>query len=61
MGANAPQAWAVGSAFFFLQATLGLQPNTPENRLYVDPLLPDRLPDIRTDLRIGKQRFDIRF
>jgi hypothetical protein len=37
MGANVPQAWAVGSAFFFLQAILGLQPNTPENRLYVDP------------------------
>jgi glycogen debranching enzyme len=62
LGANAPQAWAAGSAFFFLQAILGLQPNAPGNRLYVDPVLPDWLPDITMlDLRVGKQKFDLRF
>lgn len=62
LGANVPQAWAAGAVFLFLQAILGLQPDAPENRLYVDPALPDWLPDIRiTDLRIGKQKFDIRF
>ena len=61
-GATVPQAWAAGSAFLFLQAILGLQPNAAEERLYVDPVLPDWLPDITlADLRIGKLRFDIRF
>jgi glycogen debranching enzyme len=62
LGANVPQAWAAGSAFFFLQAILGLRPDALANRLYVDPALPDWLPDIGvTDLRVGKQKFDIRF
>jgi hypothetical protein len=30
--------------------------------LYVDPALPDWLPDVTlTNLRLGKRRFDIRF
>ncbi len=62
LGANVPQAWAAGSAFFFVQAILGLQPNAPENRLYVDPVLPDWLPDLTiTNLRVGNRNFDIRF
>jgi glycogen debranching enzyme len=62
LGANVPQAWAAGSVFFFLQAILGLRPDAPANRLYVDPALPDWLPDIGvTDLRVGKQKLDIRF
>jgi hypothetical protein len=41
---------------------LGLQPNAPDERLYVDPELPEWLPD-RTivDLTVGKEKFDIRF
>jgi len=62
LGANVPQAWAAGSAFMILQALLGIQPNAPEGRLYVDPYLPDWLPDITLiDLRLGRQTFDIRF
>jgi glycogen debranching enzyme len=62
LGANVPQAWAAGSAFFFLQAILGLQPDAPGDRLYVDPELPEWLPDLRiVDLRVAKQKFDIRF
>jgi glycogen debranching enzyme len=62
LGANVPQAWAAGSMFFFLQAILGLRPNAPENKLYVDPVLPDWLPDIAIkDLQLGQAEFEIRF
>jgi hypothetical protein len=41
---------------------LGLQQDAPGGKLYVDPALPDWLPDIKlTDLRLGQRRFDIRF
>jgi len=61
-GANVPQAWAAGTAFMLLQVLLGIQPDAPRGRLYVDPWLPDWLPDVTlTDLRLGQQKFDIRF
>src|SRR4029077_5807664 len=54
-GANVPQAWAAGSFFALLQAMLGIQPDAPNDRLYVDPDLPGWLPDITlTDLRLGR-------
>jgi glycogen debranching enzyme len=62
LGANVPQAWAAGAPFMLLQAILGLQQDAPREKLYVDPALPDWLPDVTlTDLRLGKRRFDIRF
>jgi len=62
LGANVPQAWASGSAFALLQAMLGILPNAPRGRLYVDPHLPGWLPDITLlDLRLGQNEFDIRF
>jgi glycogen debranching enzyme len=62
LGANVPQAWAAGTPFVLLQAMLGLQQDAPRGKLYVDPALPDWLPDVTlTDLRLGRQRFDIRF
>ena len=62
LGANVPQAWAAGTPFMLLQAMLGLQQDAPRGKLYVDPALPDWLPDIiLTDLRLGHRRFDIRF
>ena len=62
LGANVPQAWAAGAPFMLLQALLGLQQDAPKGKLYVDPALPDWLPDVTlTDLRLGRQRFDIRF
>jgi glycogen debranching enzyme len=62
LGANVPQAWAAGSIFLITQALLGFMPDAPRNRLYVDPYLPIWLPDlVIRDLRIGKQRLDIRF
>ena len=60
LGANVPQAWAAGTPFMLLQAMLGLQQDAPRGKLYVDPALPDWLPDVTlTDLRLGRQRFDI--
>jgi glycogen debranching enzyme len=62
LGANVPQAWAAGAPFMLLQAMLGLQQDAPRGKLYVDPALPDWLPDVTlTDLRLGQRRFDIRF
>ena len=62
LGANVPQAWAAGTPFMLLQAMLGLQQDAPRGKLYVDPVLPDWLPDVTlTDLRLGRRRFDIRF
>ena len=62
LGANVPQAWAAGSIFMLLQAILGLTPDAPRDRLYVDPFLPDWLPDVTIrDLRVGGRKFDIRF
>ena len=62
LGANVPQAWAAGTPFMLLQAMLGLQQDAPRGKLYVDPMLPDWLPDITLiDLRLGRRRFDIRF
>jgi hypothetical protein len=62
LGANVPQAWAAGTPFMLLQTMLGLQQDAPRGKLYVDPVLPDWLPDVTLkDLRLGRRRFDIRF
>jgi glycogen debranching enzyme len=62
LGANVPQAWAAGSVFSLLQALLGIQADAPNRRLYINPTLPDWLPDLTLiDLRLGDQRFDLRF
>jgi glycogen debranching enzyme len=62
LGANVPQAWAAGSVFALLQAILGISLDAPRERVLVDPVLPSWLPDITLfDLRLGQQRFDIRF
>ncbi|MDB5403828.1 MAG: hypothetical protein JWQ55_5846 [Rhodopila sp.] len=62
LGANVPQAWAAGSCFALLQAMLGIQPDAPADKLYVDPDLPEWLPDVTLmDLRLGRRHLDIRF
>jgi len=62
LGANVPQAWAAGTPFLLLQAMLGLEQDAPRDKIYVDPALPDWLPDVTLiDLRLGRRRFDIRF
>jgi glycogen debranching enzyme len=62
IGANVPQAWAAGSAFMLTQALLGFLPDAPRNKLYIDPALPQWLPDLTVyDLRLGRHKLDIRF
>src|SRR5260221_1819391 len=61
LGANVPQAWAAGTPFMLLQAVLGVRQGAPRGKLYVDPALPDLLPNVTlTALRLGRGRFDIR-
>ena len=62
IGANVPQAWAAGTPFVLLQAMLGIVPDAPRGRLYVDPALPDWMPDVTLiDLRLGRKTMDLRF
>ncbi len=62
IGANVPQAWAAGSAFMLLQAMLGILGHAAEGKLYLDPDLPDWMPDVTIrDLTLGRQDFSIRF
>jgi glycogen debranching enzyme len=61
-GANVPQAWAAGSVFHFLQALLGLQADAPRGCLYVDPTLPEWLPDVTLrKLQVGESTLELRF
>ena len=60
-GANVPQAWAAGSCFSMLQMLVGFQPDAPNLRLYIDPVLPNWLPDLTLrDLTLDRLAFDIR-
>jgi glycogen debranching enzyme len=61
-GANVPQAWAAGSAFSFVSALLGIEPDAPNGKLHLTPALPAWLPEVTLRaLRVGNQRFDLRF
>jgi hypothetical protein len=45
-----------------MQAILGVRPDAPNGKLYVDPTLPAWLPDIELHgLRMGAHNFSIRF
>ncbi len=61
--ACSPQAWAAGSLFHMVSATLGMHPNARANRLeLVRPTLPDWLDDLRLrNLRVGNALVDLAF
>jgi len=60
-GANIPQAWAAGSVFHLVTALLGLQAHAPDGCLYLDPDLPEWLPDVTLrNLTVGTARLDLR-
>jgi len=62
LGVNVPQAWAAGSVFAFTQALVGVEADAPNRKLYLNPVLPDWLPDITLhNLAVGDQVFDLRF
>jgi glycogen debranching enzyme len=61
-GANSPQAWSSSAVFNLLQALLGLYPYAPLRLLFVDPHLPEWLPEITLDnLHVGDAVVRIRF
>ncbi|MEO7022154.1 MAG: glycogen debranching N-terminal domain-containing protein [Ktedonobacteraceae bacterium] len=61
-GANIPQAWATGCIFHMVRIMLGLRADAPHKRLYVQPSLPDWLPDLEIKrLRIGACTLHLRF
>jgi glycogen debranching enzyme len=62
LGANVPQAWAAGSVFRFIAILCGLHATVDADgrRLYVNPALPDWLPEIRLrNLRVGGGSLDV--
>jgi glycogen debranching enzyme len=64
LGANVPQAWAAGSVFRFVAILCGLHATTDAegSRLYVNPALPDWMPEIRLqNLRLGGGSLDVHF
>ncbi len=62
LGSNVPQAWATGAIFAVVQALIGFEPHAPRKRSFVDPVLPDWLPELEMrDLLVGGRRVDLRF
>lgn len=60
--ANSPQAWSSTTVYTLLQAILGLQPFAPLHVLFVDPFLPDWLPEITiSNLRVADAVVTLRF
>ena len=60
--ANVPQAWSASTMVTLLQAKLGLQPYAPYGVLFVDPHMPEWLPEVTLQgLRVGKAVTDLRF
>jgi glycogen debranching enzyme len=55
--ANVPQAWGAGAVPHGVRVLLGLEPDLPAGRLYVDPALPPWCPSLSLDqLTLGPHR-----
>jgi glycogen debranching enzyme len=62
LGANIPQAWAAGSVLHLIRNMLGLRPDAANGVLYVNPHLPNWLPEIELhNVQIGRSVVGIRF
>lgn len=60
--ANSPQAWSATTVYTLLQAMLGLQPFAPLRMLFVDPFLPEWLPEITlSGMRVADASVSLRF
>ena len=61
--ACSPQAWAAGSLFHMVSATLGMRPDARAKRLeLLRPALPDWLSDLRLrNMRVGDALVDLAF
>ncbi len=61
-GADWPQAWSASAVICIIQAMLGIFPYAPLNSLFLDPHLPEWLPEFRlSNLRVGKASVDLSF
>ena len=61
LGANVPQAWAAGSVFCLLRSLLAARIDPTNNAIYLDPILPDWLPEVAIEgLHVGAHRVDLR-
>lgn len=59
--ANVPQAWAAGAVVHMVRILLGLEPDMPAGRLYVNPALPPWCPRLTLeDLHVGPHRIHLR-
>jgi glycogen debranching enzyme len=60
--ANTPQAWASGCVFHLVRTMLGIHPDAPRGRLYIDPALPEGVDRLRlTNLQVGGDRLSLEF
>ena len=60
--ANSPQAWSATTTYVLLQAMLGLQPYAPLDVLFIDPHLPEWLPEITVaGMRVADAVVSIQF
>ncbi len=60
--ANIPQAWAAGAIPWLISSMLGLVADAPNRQLFVHPVLPDWLPDVRlTNVNVGDAKADLYF
>src|SRR5581483_9820815 len=58
--ADSPQAWSASAVWCMLQAILAIFPYAPLDVLFVDPHLPDWLPEIRLkNLHVGAATLDL--
>ncbi len=47
--ANVPQAWASASIFHLIRGFLGINPDVPSGKIYIDPALPDSIEDLTVE------------
>jgi glycogen debranching enzyme len=60
--ANWPQAWSASAPFTVMQALLGVFPYAPLNTLFLDPWLPEWLPEFNVEnMMVGGARVSLRF
>jgi glycogen debranching enzyme len=60
--ANSPQAWSAAAVVLMVQSLLQLYPYAPLQALFVDPHLPEWLPEITLEnLRVGQATVSLKF
>ncbi len=60
--ADSPQAWSASAPFLVMQALLGLYPYAPLKVLFLDPWLPEWLPEVTVeDMRVGDALITLQF